>query len=107
MCWLTSCVFVVGYWPACPKITHITCLSESMYPVCVSYNQVCDYHNDCPEGDDELDCLAYIRCDFQTDMCGWMASNGTLYEWERYYNHSTYQNCITSRVISKPISRYK
>ena len=94
----------VDYIPACSKLTQVTCISAVEQSLCVPHNQICDYYRDCPGGEDELDCLGYNRCDFQTDMCDWMASNSTLYTWKRYYNHSRYLCYITSRFNCKSLS---
>ena len=93
----------IDYIPICPELTHIACNSTVKNPVCISPNQICDYHRDCPGGEDESDCLAYKRCNFQTDMCDWMTSKKVVYEWKRYDNHSTYQTFITSRVNPRSI----
>ena len=94
----------VGYTSSCPELTHIACNSTVKNPVCVSYSQICDYHRDCPGGEDESDCLAYKRCDFQKDMCDWRTSKQTLYEWKRFYNHSTYRITLLTGSVLVPFA---
>ena len=97
---LISCLFFSDYISICPKLTHVACTSAVKYPVCVWYNQICDYYPNCPGGEDESDCLSYNRCDFQKDMCDWITAKHTLFEWERYYDSSMYQYCFATRINS-------
>ena len=72
-------------------------------PVCISHHQICDFNRDCPGGEDESDCLEYNRCDFQKDMCDWVAAKHSLYEWKRYYDNGMYQSCTASSFRSKNV----
>jgi len=93
----SSCTNVT-YWECkqeytsfCPKMTHKACTSAIHNLVCISDDQICDFYNNCPGGEDESDCLAYNRCDFQNGTCDWIAGKHTLYEWKRYFDISTGQ----------------
>ncbi|XP_047484991.1 MAM and LDL-receptor class A domain-containing protein 1-like [Penaeus chinensis] len=50
--------------------------------VCISLEQVCDFHPDCPDGDDETSCGT---TDFERDLGGWedISENDGNYVWSR------------------------
>ncbi|XP_063596614.1 apical endosomal glycoprotein-like [Penaeus indicus] len=50
--------------------------------VCLSLDQVCDFHPDCPDGDDETSCGT---TDFEQDLGGWedTSDNDERYVWSR------------------------
>ncbi|KAF7652742.1 hypothetical protein LDENG_00092870 [Lucifuga dentata] len=53
---------------------------------CIEQSQVCDFHSDCPLGEDEgfiCDALPFgSHCSFEQDSCGWSVSNQHL-AWRR------------------------
>ena len=102
ICYLLSVSFV-EYISICPKMTHFACTSAVKNPVCVSRNQICDFNRDCPGGEDESDCLAYNRCDFQKGMCDWVAAKHSFFEWERYYDNGMYQSYSATNFCSRSL----
>ncbi|XP_025087325.1 MAM and LDL-receptor class A domain-containing protein 1-like isoform X1 [Pomacea canaliculata] len=69
--------------PATSCTAHSTfkCRSQA----CVPTQNVCDFVDDCGDGTDELDytCDDYIRCDFETSMCGWNQDTTDNMDWSR------------------------
>ncbi|XP_057191697.1 MAM and LDL-receptor class A domain-containing protein 1 [Triplophysa rosa] len=49
---------------------------------CVDGVKVCDFTSDCPNGEDESNCLS--QCDFESDSCSWYElAQGDGFEWVR------------------------
>uniref|UniRef100_A0A671YU96 Tyrosine-protein kinase receptor n=1 Tax=Sparus aurata TaxID=8175 RepID=A0A671YU96_SPAAU len=64
------------YWiePACEDSFHCENSGD-----CIDLSQVCNFHTDCPLGEDEgfiCDALPFgSHCSFERDACGWSVSN--------------------------------
>ncbi|XP_042229112.1 MAM and LDL-receptor class A domain-containing protein 2-like [Homarus americanus] len=64
----------------CPDIPDkYYCKDGRMIPS----TQVCDFHPDCSDKDDEENCG---ECDFENGMCGWTAFNSKDYMWKIGHN---------------------
>ncbi|XP_072296914.1 MAM and LDL-receptor class A domain-containing protein 2 [Eucyclogobius newberryi] len=48
--------------------------------ICVEASAVCNYHNDCPQGEDEHGCGP---CTFERDACGWTDISDGQTKWKR------------------------
>ncbi|XP_052009872.1 tyrosine-protein kinase receptor-like [Xyrauchen texanus] len=61
--------------PECEKLSAFHC----NFGGCIEKRQVCDFHTDCPLGEDEgLICDALplgSHCSFESGSCGWLVSN--------------------------------
>ncbi|XP_025084894.1 MAM and LDL-receptor class A domain-containing protein 2-like isoform X1 [Pomacea canaliculata] len=66
---------------SCTAYSTFKCRSQA----CVPTQNVCDFVDDCGDGTDELDytCDDYIRCDFETSMCGWNQDVTDNLDWIR------------------------
>ncbi|XP_031706231.1 MAM and LDL-receptor class A domain-containing protein 1 isoform X1 [Anarrhichthys ocellatus] len=51
--------------------------------LCVPEDRVCDFTDDCGDGNDEDDCSRYKRCDFEEGFCDLIQSSETLSAWTR------------------------
>ncbi|XP_028420954.1 tyrosine-protein kinase receptor isoform X1 [Perca flavescens] len=72
---------VIGLDAACGESFHCENSGD-----CIDQNQVCNFHTDCPLGEDEgFICGALpfgSHCSFEQDACGWSVSNQHL-AWRR------------------------
>ena len=60
---------------------------------CLEPEKVCNFHPDCPNGEDELHCA---ECDFQSDFCGWDATSGSDSSgWLRWRGEDDLANSVT------------
>ncbi|RDD40324.1 MAM and LDL-receptor class A domain-containing protein 2 [Trichoplax sp. H2] len=69
--------------------------------VCVAWNKVCDWVNDCADGSDEANCGA---CTFEKGQCGWQNTFTDNFNWTRHqgrtpslttgpsYDHTTFSS---------------
>ena len=48
--------------------------------VCIAKSKVCDFHLDCFDGQDEVNCGA---CNFEKDTCSWEPSSNSFYTFDR------------------------
>ncbi|XP_041849179.1 MAM and LDL-receptor class A domain-containing protein 2 [Melanotaenia boesemani] len=53
---------------------------QSAGKVCISATLQCDYHPDCPQGEDEVGCGP---CTFETDQCQWTDTSDGQRMWQR------------------------
>ncbi|XP_013382844.1 uncharacterized protein LOC106153451 [Lingula anatina] len=52
---------------------------------CISEDKICNYDKDCIDDSDEANCAGWLRCDFQTDFCGWSnAVSQDNFDWTRH-----------------------
>ena len=54
--------------PTSPNPTTTPVCYFSCGSACLQQQQVCDFHPDCEEGEDEEQCG---QCDFESGLCGW------------------------------------
>uniref|UniRef100_A0A4W6FED9 Tyrosine-protein kinase receptor n=1 Tax=Lates calcarifer TaxID=8187 RepID=A0A4W6FED9_LATCA len=87
----TSCLGEDGVTVALDSLELIDCESGDIgsncfCKVCIDPSQVCNFHTDCPFGEDEgFICGALpfgSHCSFEQDSCGWSVSNQPL-AWRR------------------------
>ena len=69
--------------PTLPSTTSTTsdpCYFRCGDNQCLEQPQVCNFHQDCPDGKDESACGT---CQFEQWTCGWEDASASLYGWER------------------------
>lgn len=60
--------------------------------MCLPLEKVCNFVNDCPNGEEELDC-GYDEIDFQDGFKKWKETSGNgLYEWARRTKNTNFNN---------------
>ncbi|XP_042866816.1 MAM and LDL-receptor class A domain-containing protein 1-like [Penaeus japonicus] len=77
---LTSAAAPSAFASPCDEETQFKCHFST---VCLSLDQVCDFHADCPDGDDEASCGT---TDFEQDLGGWedvSDNEDSAYGWSR------------------------
>ena len=97
-----------GVAPVCPLLTHLSCPALANGTAkCISKAQLCDFRKDCWDGSDESDCGNFTRCDFQSDLCGWITSQASQMRWQRHrngtpsiYTGQRMPNCWHGNLIS-------
>ncbi|XP_072176476.1 MAM and LDL-receptor class A domain-containing protein 2-like [Diadema setosum] len=83
-CKHASSLPVIPTQPATPLPNH--CLNPNKFGcgdgvTCIDPDQVCDFKVQCPDGLDERKCPS--TCDFETDMCRLVETEGNSFDWVR------------------------
>ncbi|WAR02785.1 MLRP2-like protein [Mya arenaria] len=76
--------------------TQFTCPGNN---VCIDNSRVCDYTDDCGNGNDESSstCSGTSRCDFSSSLCFWSQDRGDQFDWTRKAGSTTSSGTGPSR----------
>lgn len=71
------------------EITTPTTIFNCSNGQTIDISLVCDFHEDCSNGNDERNCGA---CNFEEDLCGWQDISSGSYKWIKTRNASVSDN---------------